>query len=151
MNKQEKGSNETQEMTAKNLLKKLLESRGCGILKLEGQTPREAVARVNYSENQLGLVTAEVVDEESGIWFQNTIPSHPNRFNSPSEIPIPAAKAETLNESAVHVIFSSNGGCALLFKVEDLLIYGKHVPAVKGKEAVYVLPASHCLIFQRRV
>jgi hypothetical protein len=149
MNKQEKGSNETQEMTAKNLLKGFLDLQRLRVETLEAKTASEAAAQVHIAEVGLQTVTAEVVDENSGLWAKDSNPCHPYRFACSAGLPIPAAKMESLMKSFSHISFSPNGQSAVIFLGQALAEFGKLVPAADGKEACYLLPLKHCVIIHR--
>ena len=144
MTTQQKATNETQEMTAKNLLKDFLDQEGLRIEKLEAITPREAVARVDLRQLGLRTVSAELADKNSGLWTKDSNPCHPYRFACSDGFPIPAAKMETLKKSYAYISFSPDGQSAVAFLVEELAVFGKVVPAADGKEAFYYLPLEVC-------
>lgn len=131
--------------TAQGMLKELLEGRGLMVESVESKGPREAAARVVH-EGSLRTVTAEVTDEGSGLWAKDTDPCHPQSFAFPGGVPIPASKADAVGASFLHVIFSPDGCSAGVLLGEDIKKHGTLRPAEAGREALYVVPMSRCLV-----
>lgn len=142
---------EMESKSAKNLLFGLLEERGLKVEALEATTTRDAVASVYFPTEGVRTVTAEVAGEGSGLWSRDSDPLHPCRFSFPGGLPVPASKAESVTASFIHVNFSPDGRSAILLLGEDLPKHGKLQPAAEGKEAVFVIPLSCCLVLHRDV
>lgn len=135
--------------SAKGLLKVLLEQRGLRVETLEETTPREAVARVQFPGLGVRTVTAEVADEDAGLWSRDADPRHPCRFCFPGGMPVPARKADSVTASLVYVSFSPDGRNAIMLLGEDLLKHGHLRPAGAAEEAVYVVPLSCCIVLHK--
>ncbi len=140
---------EMESKSAKGLLKELLEQRRLTVEKVEATTPREALARVEFSGMGLRTVTAEVADEDSGLWSRDSDPRHPYRFSFPGGMPVPARKLDSVTASFLHVNFSPDGRNVILLLGEDLLKHGTLRPAAAGEEDVYVVPLTCCIVLHR--
>jgi hypothetical protein len=136
-------------INAKILLKGLLEQRGLKVEALEAWSPNEALARVQIPGEGVRIVTAEVADEDSGLWSGDADTCHPCCFSFPGGMPALASKVESMAASFIHVNFSPDGQSAIMFLGKDLPRHGKLRAAAKGEEAVYVIPLSHCVILHR--
>jgi len=131
--------------TAEQMLKRLLELSRMKVEAVEATGPLEAVGRVEH-EGAVKTVTAEVAEENSGLWANDPDPSHPQRFVFSGGVPIHASKADAVGASFVHVIFSHDGRSAVILLGKDVKKHGMLRPAASGHEATYLLPLSQCIV-----